>query len=363
MEQRIPAKSIVRIVWVIVVLSLTAFPCDAKMYKYQKDGVWHFTDSPPREVLEKSEVVSGVQDSAPAPSPEGTPLLIDYPTRNEMEKVAAATVAVKSSLGYGSGFFITNDGYILTNKHVIRTTSDQVKEEKEFFDDADGRIKEAQDALADEKNRLAQYAAKLQGLKHLAENEKDSLRKKSYEDEHAYRSKTYNEAKVQYENRARQFESEKKNYLSQKSDYEYSQAVANLSQSVEIILADNIVINARLVATSVDHDLALLKIDGYQTPMVKISKSSILPGLPLFAVGNPARLQNSVTSGIFSGYEKGFIKTNAQIYPGNSGGPLVTTEGHVVGVNTFKQLTHKYEGLGFAIPISRAFEEFGKYLR
>jgi serine protease Do len=73
-------------------------------------------------------------------------------------------------------------------------------------------------------------------------------------------------------------------------------------------------------------------------------------------------LQNSVTSGVYSGFEQGFIKTNAQIYPGNSGGPLVCSEGRVLGINTFKMLTHKFEGLGFAIPIETALKEFSTYL-
>lgn len=348
---------------IVAILMAVAIPCEAKMYKYKKDGVWHFTDSPPRDVLEKSEEVAGVQSRAPAPSPEGTPLLTDYPAGNYMEKVAAATVAVKSSLGYGSGFFITSDGYILTNKHVIRTTRNQAKKEKKFFDDVDERIKAEQDALAEEKKRLDQYAAKLNELKRLAENETSSLRKKSYEDEYAFREKSYKQAQADHARRRSEFEASKKNYRSKKSDYDYSKVVANLSKSVDIILADNTEITARVVKISAGHDLALLKIDGYRTPVVTVSKSTLSPGLPLFAVGNPARLQNSVTSGIFSGYENGFMKTNAQIYPGNSGGPLVMMEGSVVGVNTFKQLTYKYEGLGFAIPISKAFDEFGKYLR
>jgi serine protease Do len=139
--------------------------------------------------------------------------------------------------------------------------------------------------------------------------------------------------------------------------------VANLSQSFEIILADNTRLNGRLVATSADHDLALLKLDGYKTPALKpFWSNGCIPGLPLYAIGNPAKLRNSVTSGVLSGYENGFIKTNAQIYPGNSGGPLITFDGAVAGINTFKQLTHKYEGLGFAIPIDQAFVEFSRYL-
>jgi serine protease Do len=353
-----------RISALCIVFSLIAAPCWAKMYKYKKDGVWHFTDTPPREMLEKSEVMAGSVSNAPAPSPGGTPLLTDFKALNPLEKAKAATVAVKGHLGSGSGFFVSTDGYILTNKHVIRTTKRQAADEKKFFEAVDGKIKAAEDDLADEKKRLDKIADKLKDLKRLADNETDSARKKSYEDEYAYRYKTYEDAKADHDRRRDQFESDKKKYLSQKSDYDYDKLVGNLSQGFEIVLADNTSLRARLVATSAGHDLALLKIDGYKTPCLKKQTTSqMMTGFPLYAVGNPATLRNSVTSGIFSGFENGFIKTNAQIYPGNSGGPLITALGDVVGVNTFKKLTHKFEGLGFAIPIGKAFDEFGKYLR
>ena len=348
----------------MAVLTWTLPPCGAELYKYQKDGVWYFTDAPPRDMVAQSEKIAGSSSDAPAPSPEGTPLLESYPVRNKIEKAVAATVAVRGSLGYGSGFFISKDGYILTNKHVIRTTNDQVKQEKEYFGAVDGNIEEIESRFAEQKNRLDKYAGNLGNLKRLAENEKDPSRKRSYEDEYDYRQKQYQEARDEYEERRRQYETRKKAYQSQRSSHDYGRAVANLSQSFEIILADNTQLNVRLVAISTNHDLALLKLDGYKTPALSGADTSLLtPGWPVYAVGNPAKLKNSVTSGVFSGFEKGFIKTNAQIYPGNSGGPLITKNGHVAGINTFKQLTHKFEGLGFAIPIEQAFAEFGRFLR
>jgi S1-C subfamily serine protease len=69
-----------------------------------------------------------------------------------------------------------------------------------------------------------------------------------------------------------------------------------------------------------------------------------------------------VSQGIVSGLRSGFIQTDAKIYPGNSGGPLVTENGRVAGINSFKQLTRNFEGLGFAIPIEVALDEFNRYL-
>ena len=73
-------------------------------------------------------------------------------------------------------------------------------------------------------------------------------------------------------------------------------------------------------------------------------------------------LGDSVSSGVVSGYDNDYIRTDAKIYPGNSGGPLINAEGKVVGINTLKLITHKFEGMGFAIPVRRAFQDFNKYL-
>lgn len=135
--------------------------------------------------------------------------------------------------------------------------------------------------------------------------------------------------------------------------------MAGLSKSFTIFLADNTKLYIRLVAVSQAHDLALLKLDGYRVPSLKPAQAARLAQSdPVYAIGNPIKLKNSVTSGVFSGFEQGFIQTNAQIYPGNSGGPLVNSKGEVLGVNTFKKLTRKFEGLGFAIPIQVALQDF-----
>ena len=111
--------------------------------------------------------------------------------------------------------------------------------------------------------------------------------------------------------------------------------------------------------------MALLKISGYKTPFLQpVQEKDLVQGQQVFAVGSPAdlSLKNTVTSGILSAFRDNFIQTNAQIYPGNSGGPLIDSTGRVIGVNTKKLLTRKFEGLGFAVPIRLVFSEFEDYL-
>ena len=135
--------------------------------------------------------------------------------------------------------------------------------------------------------------------------------------------------------------------------------LAGLNRNFTVYLADNTPLYAYVVEISNQHDLALLKVDGYITPFLQPGHPfASAQGDPVYAIGNPVKLRNSVTAGVVSGFQGDFVKTNAQIYPGNSGGPLVTAQGRVIGINTFKKLTHKFEGLGFAISITAAMDAF-----
>lgn len=347
----------------LITIVLLASPCLAKIYKYQHDGVWYYTDNPPREQVENSEEMVESGKPAPPPSEVGTPLLVDYTARNAIEEAAAATVAIKTALGYGSGFFISANGHIITNKHVIRLPAKQARQADDYFNKVDSQVDELERRLDSEKKRLDAYKAKLVELKRLKENETDTSRKRSYEDEYAYRSKEYNEWKKRYEQNKRQFESRKARYQKGRGDFGYRSSVANLSQSFTIILVDNTELYVRLLSTSKDHDLALLKLDGYKTPALKPgSPYQLAQGDEVYAIGNPAKLRNTVTSGIFSGFEGQYIQTNAQISPGNSGGPLIDAQGKVLGINTKKKVGTGLEGLGFAIPIHIALSEFGDHL-
>lgn len=120
------------------------------------------------------------------------------------------------------------------------------------------------------------------------------------------------------------------------------------------------ILEARLVGSHKETDLALLKIDEKDLPTLPlVTQQRPRVGQLVFAIGSPEGLQNSVTMGVISAVarqpdpEKAltYIQTDAPINPGNSGGPLVDMNGSVVGINTFILSTGGgSEGLGFAIP-------------
>jgi serine protease Do len=120
------------------------------------------------------------------------------------------------------------------------------------------------------------------------------------------------------------------------------------------------ILEARLIGTHKETDLALLKIDETDLPTLSLlSQQRPHVGQLVFAIGSPEGLQNSVTMGVVSALARQpdatkpltYIQTDAPINPGNSGGPLVDMNGAVIGINTFiLSQSGGNEGLGFAIP-------------
>ena len=121
---------------------------------------------------------------------------------------------------------------------------------------------------------------------------------------------------------------------------------------------------ARAVRADPKSDLAVIQIEPGGLVQATWGDSEALDvGDWVLAVGQPFGLSDTVTAGIVSGKGRGvglalyedLIQTDAAINPGNSGGPLVNMKGEVVGINTaLKTVGGGYEGVGFAVPASRA---------
>jgi serine protease Do len=124
-------------------------------------------------------------------------------------------------------------------------------------------------------------------------------------------------------------------------------------------------LEADLLGSDRDADLAVLKVQGRGLPAVPLGHSAdLMIGETVIAIGNPFGLSHTVTSGVLSARgrtvpsERGeqlftdFLQIDASINPGNSGGPLVNILGDVIGINT--AIISGASGIGFAIPADRA---------
>ncbi|HEX2534148.1 MAG TPA: trypsin-like peptidase domain-containing protein [Chitinophagaceae bacterium] len=163
--------------------------------------------------------------------------------------------------------------------------------------------------------------------------------------------------------------------------------------TIEVIFPDRRMFSARLIGRDPNTDLALLKVDGKDLPVVEFGNSDAVEvGEWVLAIGYPFSLNTTVTAGIVSAKGRSigildqprpaaegapagsaiesFIQTDAAINPGNSGGALVNTEGKLVGINAaIASQTGSYAGYGFAIPSNLArkvlddLKQFGEVRR
>ena len=132
------------------------------------------------------------------------------------------------------------------------------------------------------------------------------------------------------------------------------------ASDISIVYAKGGTAPASIIGVTPEFDLAVLKVDGPVPAILAWGDSSELPlGGTVIAIGSAlGQYQNSVTSGVLSGYNRqlagmgGLLQTDAAINQGNSGGPLLNLAGQVIGINTLvaRGQGGDVEGMGFAIP-------------
>jgi len=137
------------------------------------------------------------------------------------------------------------------------------------------------------------------------------------------------------------------------------------ADAIQVSLQDGRVAQAKVVGSDPDTDVAVLKIDLKNLPVITLGHSEGLRvGDVVLAIGNPYGVGQTVTMGIVSATGRNrlgintfenFIQTDAAINPGNSGGALIDAAGNLVGINTaIFSRSGGYQGIGFAIPTSMA---------
>jgi Do/DeqQ family serine protease len=141
--------------------------------------------------------------------------------------------------------------------------------------------------------------------------------------------------------------------------------VVEAADEIEVALADGTQLPAKVVGADPETDLAVLRVNAERLQAIAFGQSEQLRvGDPVFAIGNPFGVGQTVTSGIVSALGRSglhintfenFIQTDAAINPGNSGGALIDAQGNLVGINTaIYSRSGGSMGIGFAIPVSTA---------
>jgi serine protease Do len=149
--------------------------------------------------------------------------------------------------------------------------------------------------------------------------------------------------------------------------------VVEHASSIKVKLDDGRVMDAKVVGTDPQTDIAVLKINGSGFSTLRLGNSDqVKVGDWVLAFGSPFGLQKTMTAGIISakgrvigaGPYDNFLQTDAAINPGNSGGPLVDLNGEVVGINTMIASDNgSFQGIGFAIPASMASKVYSQLVK
>lgn len=344
---------------IFFILFLVGYYCEAEFYKYiDESEAGNYIDSVGSLSKGNNQIAEVVEDKKTIKDLQKA-LSVNLPQRNEIEKALCAVVKIKTIFGSGSGFFITDDGYILTNKHVLKGSENQWYDNQSRIEALEEEMNKIERELDEEKESLNKLKEILERDKDFIDSQPESAVKERNIEQYEYALERYEKLENDLKEREERFIAKKIDIEKEISNYYYIEAKAYNARSFKILIADDTELDVSLVTTSKDYDLALLKLDGYKTPFLKPADPKKFPfGETVYAIGNPIELRNSVAKGIISGFEGNFIKTDTKIYPGNSGGPLITENGRVIGVNSFKKLTEKFEGLGFSISIETAIDEF-----
>jgi S1-C subfamily serine protease len=316
----------------------------------------HFTggSSTPRlsasgtQTVASLEPTQGMPLSFTQPTPETSPPAVELqglaaqlaraaPARNAIERARNATVFIQTRFGFGSGFIVDAACHVITSRHVV---------------DSEGGATTATVAPADLRGPMPAFEeAKLRERIEQQTQLRESL---------VGQPGTHREI-LETDERIQAMRQE----LADWSEHHVRAAGPRIDTAgpdgFSATLVDGTEFHALHAQFSQRVDLAMFQLPAANCPHLSAAESTrLVQGERLYTIGNPSGLEYSVTSGIFSGDrgsgDQRFLQTDAPINQGNSGGPLVTENGNVVGINT--KVLNGTQGIGFAIPIEAAYREF-----
>jgi serine protease Do len=340
------------------------------IYRYRDEaGRWSYSDRQP-SCPEAECIAKGWAPGEAAGEDLASRLKEKLKPDTPIDEAVLAVVTIEHGAGHGSGFFITRDGYILTNRHVVRyTETPGWREQRETLDAAKAAQRQRAVELRQCERDIDDWNA---ALKQLAESGQLKSKNPAVVGEARARrqrwTKNLKYAQVRCNSIRVEMSTAKRELHRRELDYRWKTARGEARTRFSMKLADGTDETAVLLATSAKDDVALLKLDGYVTPRLSPARAwKPTPGTTVYAIGNPLAKAITVSRGIVARVTgngaDGTIVTDALVLPGSSGGPLVNEAGEAVGVTTLKLAaggSNDRQGFGVAVPIDLALRQFGE---
>ena len=363
-----------RIILFALLISGAAPVALAQIYKYEDKDGWHFTDKPPPGV--ECELVN---PDCPSPEDLPTDLATHLTEKTEphtaLERVANSVVRIDTKGWFGSGFFVSAEGHIITNRHVIRPVdywqiNDMMKkldEHEELFRQAKLELDMSAAELDEAKRWLSDHRSRVEAE---STNQKELQKIEKYE-------KSLRDSVARHRKAKRNYAQAKRKFDNIRWDVVMTTSAALRANRFQITLRDGTKLSAKLLSISKEWDLAVLKVDKHTTPFISAGTEMPHLGDKVIAIGNSEPIGTALTSGMVSSLDSDvvtsddkdisddsetseggeFITFDAQVVAGNSGGPLVNENGEVLGVITLKYYNPKeISTFGIAIPVKDARE-------
>jgi len=362
MNARVKNKHLCALFLSLLLVQITGL---AEVYKYKDaQGRWQFSDKPLKGG--GATLLSGYKSKASGSLLDiAKQLNQKYKPNSAVQRATLSVVTVNSKLGNGSGFFITEDCHVVTNRHVVRpakgksweATQRKIKKNATEF-------KRTRAKIQNERQRLAVSKQKLDNFKLYLDSLSSAKEKQLAKQEYSIYLGRYQQDKRYINDLSRRFDEDERKFNQQRSDFNFSSSIANVAQSFDLTLKDNTKLRASLIKISTTHDLALLKVSACRSPFLALSTKHLSQGSTVHAIGSPLGLRDQLTQGTVTQILTNGVVTDAQILPGNSGGPLVNDAGDVVAVNTLKVAKGSAlnKGFGVSIPVSVLRQNFSSFL-
>lgn len=354
---------IINISWLIIFLALPASSAEICRSIDEKGNVTFADCLADDSGYEKVEIeTKPVVEKVTAKADLSGQLEEASPPRTPVERASLSVVTISTPIGTGSGFFISDRGHIVTNRHVVRIPPWWVAEQEALISDLDKAFREANLEFSQARRVLKREEEELEKIEEFIRKTRSPAQADRARSEYESRSKGLTAARKEYRGAKRVFDRAKRDYKTAKTDFRISSSLASLAMKFDITLKNKAVISAELVALSEENDLALLKTDGYETPfLVPAEIQDMSPSIASYAIGSPVGLQDFITAGVLNSIQDDQIWTDAQMLPGNSGGPLVTAAGKVIGISTYRVtelVTGAKESFGIALPFAMIRKAF-----